>query len=217
MKVAVIFLNYHRKQFADTVKQVNLNNAGHPFSLIEIDMKGISAALNAGIRAAAGHDAVVTMANDILMPNDWLAYMVTHAKLIDKTGMCGIHTVEGQGDLIELNGLKVYQSFTAFGNVLIPMKVIDTIGGFNEDYDPYGMQDGDFALRCNKAGFINYYIAGMSAEHIGHDVGEKNDYRKMKDEGLSVAGEKWAKWAKHYEETGDYNIPIIEMKQMEGE
>lgn len=216
MKVAVIFLNYHRKTFTDRVKSVNLNNAGYPFSLIEIDRKGIAAALNEGIRQAAGHDAIVTMANDILMPDDWLAQMAHHASVIKQTGMCGIHTVEGQGDLTEYDGLKVYQSFTAFGNVLIPMRVIDRIGGFNEEYDPYGMQDADFALRCNRVGFVNYYIAGMKAEHIGHDVGEKTDYRKMKDEGLSLAEEKWNRLMKQYEQDG-YHVPIIEMKQMEGE
>lgn len=193
MKVAIIFLDYQRHDYTQRTISHNLHNAGHDFVFIYIDQKGIAAAINAGIKKAREYnvDAVVTMANDILMPFDWLRIMVDHAKGIKTTGMCGIHTVEGAGQPAEINGFKINQSFTAFGNVLIPMPVINQVGGFNKEYDPYGMQDADFAYRTNKAGYINYYIPGLKAEHIGHDIGSGSDYRKMKDEGLNKAMEIW--------------------------
>lgn len=211
MKVFVIYLNYHPRGY----NVDNISNAGYPCEVKEYQILGIAKAINHGIADAkkGGFDAVVTLANDIRMPNDWLGYMVAHAKLIPETGMCGIHTVEGLEAPEHYNGFLIHRSFTAFGNVLIPMKAINAVGYFNEDYDPYGMQDGDFAYRLNKAGFMNYYIHGLRAEHLGHDAGNGTEYRKMKDEGLHLSGDKWKKWSEQYEQ-GDY---IINYPQYEGE
>ncbi len=206
MKVNVLLLDYHRHEFTERVKNQNFNNACHPFDHVIIDMKGIANAINHGIAQSLHYDAIVTMANDILMPNGWLNAMVRAASLIPNTGMCGVHCVEGKGIEDIINGVKIHKSFTAFGNVLIPMAAINKIGYFNTDYDPYGMQDADYAYRLNKSGFINYYLDGLKSEHIGHDVGQQSEYRKMKDDGLNVAGEKWGKWTAHYESTGDYTI-----------
>ncbi len=208
MKVNVIFLNYYRKEHAEKVKAQNFSNAGHQFDFVEVDMLGISAAINKGIQLSKGYDAVVTMANDILMPNGWLAKMVEAATAIPNTGMCGVHCVEWQGNPEEINGVKVWRSYTAFGNVLIPFTAINAIGYFNPDFDPYGMQDADYAYRLNCSGFVNYYVDGIKSQHIGHDVGNGTEYRKMKDEGLMKAGEIWERAIKKYDETGDYTINL---------
>lgn len=208
MKVLILFLDYQRHDFTERVKQHNFSNACYEFDQITIDKKGIANAINYGIAQASGYDAIVTMANDILMPHGWLNAMVMATSLIPNTGMCGIHCVEGKGDEMLINGIKIHKSFTAFGNVLIPITSIKRIGYFNTDYDPYGMQDADYAYRLNKSGFINYYLDGLKSEHIGHDVGQQTEYRKMKDVGLSVAGEKWARWTAHYDTTGDYTIDL---------
>ncbi len=171
MKVNILFLDYHRHEFTDRVKGHNLTNAGYPYSVMFIDMKGISAAINKGIQASRDYDAVVTMANDILMPDNWLYHMVQAANAIPNTGMVGVHCVEGLEPMTEINGVKVHINFTAFGNVLIPMKAINQIGLFNPDYDPYGMQDADYAYRLNNTGHVNYYLHGLKSEHLGHDVG----------------------------------------------
>ncbi len=213
MKVNVIFLDYERHQFTEKVKQINFSNAGYPFDFVEIDMKGISAAINKGIQLSKGYDAVVTMANDILMPDNWLRRMVEAATLIQNTGMCGIHCVEGLQHVTELNGVNVHIENAVFGNVLIPMGAINTIGYFNTDYDPYGMQDRDFAYRLNCMGHVNYYIANLKSEHIGHDVGNGTEYRKMKDDGLKMCDEKWRHWTKKYQEENDYSINIPEWPQ----
>jgi len=203
MKILVIFLDYLRHDFTkQTLKSIS--DAGYPFDLITIDKKGIASAINDGIDYAKknGYDAIVTCANDIQLPNDWLKHMVHYAQTILNTGMCGIHCVESLENQIEMNGLMVHPTYTAFGNVLIPMKVIDDIGYMNEDYDPYGMQDGDYGLRTNSSGYFNYYIPNIKSEHIGHDVGNGTEYRKMKDEGLALCNDKWNYWSKYYAENG---------------
>jgi glycosyltransferase involved in cell wall biosynthesis len=203
MKVLVIFLDYLRHDFTKQSLH-SIANAGYPFDLITIDKFGIASATNDGFDFAKknGYDAIVYGANDIQLPNDWLKHMVHYAERIPNTGMCGIHCVEGLADQIEMNGLMIHPTYTAFANVLIPMKVIEDIGYMNEDHDPYGMQDSDYALRLNNSGYINYYIPNLKQEHIGHDVGNGTEYRKMKDDGLSLAGPKWGYWTKYYEENG---------------
>lgn len=210
MKVNIIFLDYLRHDFSDKVWATNSQNAGYPFDFVRIDRQGIAAAINEGIALSKDYDAIVTMANDILMPQDWLKKMVSAAEAIPQTGMAGIHCVEGVGEHCTLNGVDISISFTAFGNVLIPMKAIKEVGGFNTEYDPYGMQDADFAYRLNAKGYLNYYITGVKSEHIGHDVGNGTPYRKMKDEGLSKAPEIWTRLTKQYDESGNYTANMIE-------
>src|SRR5687767_6304528 len=128
MEVAIILLDYHRHEFTQRVKDVNLTNANYPFHLITIDRKGIAHALNEGIEKAKGYDAIVTMANNILMPDRWLERMVQATLAIPNTGMCGIHTVEGIKPMQVINGVSIHPNFTAFGNVMIPFKAIDKVG-----------------------------------------------------------------------------------------
>jgi glycosyltransferase involved in cell wall biosynthesis len=212
MKVSIIFLDYLRHDYTARVKAHNLANAGHDFSLVTIDRKGIAAALNEGIMLSRGHDAIVTMANDILMPAGWLANMVAAASAIPETGMCGIHTVEGleNPDPENRNGILIHRNYTAFGNVLIPATAISKVGAFNEEYDPYGMQDADYAHRLLKTGHINYYLHGLRAEHIGHDVGNGTEYRRMKDESLGTALAKWDRLVTKYDQEENYTINLPE-------
>ena len=206
MKVLIIFLDYLRHDYTKQSLQ-SIANAGYPFDLITIDKFGIATATNDGFDFAKknGYDAIVYGANDIQLPDNWLAHMVHYAQTIPNTGMCGIHCVESIGDQIEMNGLMIHPTYTAFANVLIPMKVIEDIGYMNEDHDPYGMQDNDYGLRLNNSGYINYYIPNLKQIHIGHDVGNGTEYRKMKDDGLALASEKWQYWEKYYAENG-YSI-----------
>lgn len=210
MLVNVILLDYDRHEFTQRVKDVNFNNAGYEFDFIVVDMKGISKAINYGIFQSKSYDAIVTMANDILMPNDWLKRMVDAMITIPNSGMIGIHTVESINEPQTINGVQVHIQEAVFGNVLIPMKAIDKIGYFNEAYDPYGMQDRDYSYRLQMTGHLNYYLNGLRAEHIGHDVGQQTEYRKMKDEGLSRCDYLWAEETKKYHDTENYTIYLKE-------
>jgi|GEM_PF-2271523 len=233
MKVGVILLTCGRADLTQRVVDRCLFNSGHNAPVYWVDNgsgyddfmriaalypfdgsyrfeenKGISAAINAGIRMAKteGCDAVVTLANDIMMPDGWLAAMVSAAGAIERTGMVGIHCVETLPPIEELDGVTVHPTFAPFGNTLITMEAIRAVGMFNEDFDPYGMQDTDFGYRTTMAGFRNYYLPHLQSEHIGHDVGQDSEYRRMKDEGLSKAGQIWADAQSRYDETGNYTI-----------
>jgi glycosyltransferase involved in cell wall biosynthesis len=205
MKTAVVLLDYLRHTFTDQCLQ-SFHRGNHPFDLFQIDRLGIAAALNEGIDKTKDYDAVAFCGNDILMPGNWLAMAVQHIDTIPDTGMCGIFCVESLPPLETINGLQVHSQSVIFGNVVIPRKAIDAVGYFNEAFDPYGMQDTDYSYRLTQLGFKNYYMQGLQSQHLGHDVGEQTDYRKMKDEGLNKAADVWGKYTKMYMETNNYTI-----------
>ncbi len=213
MKVAVILLTQNRIDLTTKVCQKNFYNAGIDADCYLIDngsdqvpitiynfqginasygKRGIAEGVNAGIKlvkSKGNYEGVVLMANDILMPDNWLSDFMYYAIKIPKTGIIGIHCVEDLPPLVD----GIHKTHTPFGNNYISMELIDTIGGYNTDYDPYGMQDRDYAERATLAGFTNYYIQGRS-EHIGHDVGNGTEYRRMKDESLQRAQAVWEKY-----------------------
>jgi GT2 family glycosyltransferase len=165
---------------------------------------GISHAINAGIKAAAGYDAIVTLANDILMPRGWLNAMIEHAQRIPDSGMIGIHCVEKLPPISDLN---IHPApCAAYGNVMIPRKALDAVGYFNIAYDPYCTQDDDYGYRLIKSGFINYYLPNLRSEHIGHDVGSGTQYRAMKDASLERNWKLLEKNKQMYDDYQNYYI-----------
>lgn len=204
MRVAAIFLNYgDRKEHTNTVL-AKINQAGHHFDFLMVDKKGIAAAINYGLHSMPGYDAYAILANDILLPINWLAHMVEAATRIPNTGIVGIHCVEWLPE-VDANGVR--PTWCPFGDWLITKELFDKIGYFNEAHDPYGMQDSDYGYRATKAGFYNYYLKDLKSEHVGHDVGSGTEYRKMKDDGLSKAGAIYAESVSLYNETNNLFIP----------
>jgi GT2 family glycosyltransferase len=205
MKVAVIFLNYgERTQYTDNVL-ASINQAGYHFDFTMVDRKGIAAAINYGLAKNPDYDAYAIIANDIKLPPNWLREMVKYAEIIPNTGIVGIHCVEWMPDK-DHNG--VHPTWCPFGDWLVMRSVVNLIGGFNTAHDPYGMQDSDYGYRATKAGFFNYYIPDMRSEHVGSDVGNGTEYRKMKDEGLSKALDTYNHWVNHYTITNNLYLPI---------
>jgi GT2 family glycosyltransferase len=226
MNIAVILLTLNRENLTKQVVDQNFYNSGYnadcylidngsdhvPYNLYNWEgcnasfgKRGIAAAVNKGLKMTKTYDGVCLMANDILMPDNWLSNWVTFAKKIPNTGIIGLHCVEELPPLID----GIHKTHTPFGNNFITRELINSIGGYNEEYDPYGMQDRDYAERAVLAGFTNYYIQGKS-EHIGHDVGNNSEYRKMKDDSLAKAQKVWEKYQPiyHHEKKlyADFNI-----------
>jgi GT2 family glycosyltransferase len=206
MKIAIIFLDYLRHEYTKQTLRT-IANAGYPFDLYTVDMKGIASAINHGLDITKQYDAVAICGNDIEMPDNWLLKMIDHAQKIPMSGMIGIHCVEHVGNPIVVNDVYINHSgMVSFGNVLLTRQAIDAVGYFNTDYDPYGMQDSDYGYRLQMSGFINYYITGVISQHIGHDVGQQTAYRMMKDDGLKLCDKKWLHWTTIYDNTKNYKI-----------
>ena len=216
MNIAVILLSLNRNDLTKRVIDQNFKNSGYnadcflvdngsdhvPYQLydwgydLSKEKRGIAAGFNAGLRMTENYDAVCLLANDILLPQDWLSKWVMFSQRVSKTGIIGIHCVEELPPLID----GIHKTHVPFGNNFITRELIDTIGGYNEEYDPYGMQDRDYAERAIIAGFTNYYLPDLKSEHIGHDVGNGTEYRAMKDASLQKAQAVWEKYQPIYHE-----------------
>jgi GT2 family glycosyltransferase len=215
MKVAILLLTQNRHDLTQRVINQNFYNSGYnadcflidngsdthenfnyPFAGYDLskEKRGIAAGVNAGLKITQDYDAVCLLANDILLPENWLARFVLFAQRIEKTGIIGIHCVEALPPIVD----GVHKTHTPFGDNFITRELIDTIGGYNTEYDPYGMQDADYGERATITGFTNYYLPDMRSEHIGHDVGNGTDYRRMKDESLARAQSVWDKYQDIY-------------------
>jgi len=132
----------------------------------------------------AKSDYIALIGNDILMENNWGKKAIDCAvnNFIEEEGGIGaIHCVQ---DLPPITQRGVHESPGVFGPWIIPRHLLESIGYFCEEYFPYGLEDSDFAMRSHYKGHINYYIPGTRSIHVGHDVGENSDYRKMKDQSL---------------------------------
>jgi GT2 family glycosyltransferase len=215
MKVAILLLAQNRHDLTQRVINHNFYNSGYnadcflidngsdtlrvfdyPFKdcNFSIEKRGIAAGVNAGLRMTENYDAVCLLANDILLPENWLSKFVLYAQRIENTGIIGIHCVEELPPIVD----GVHKTHTPFGDNFITRQLIDKIGGYNQDYDPYGMQDRDYGERATITGFTNYYLPDMRSEHIGHDVGNGTEYRRMKDESLARAQSVWEKYQDIY-------------------
>jgi hypothetical protein len=220
----VIFLDYIRKDYSDKALQ-SINAQNVDFQLLQVEQKGISAAINKGLyhffeKGLAQN--VFICANDIELPQGAFNKMLHVAHHIPETGVSAIHCVEGLPDLQKVNDQDIHPCWGVFGDYLLTRSAFEKVGYWNEDQDPYGMNDSDYCYRLHKAGFLNYYIFGLRGEHLGGDVGSGTEYRKMKDEGLSKAGTIFGEWQKVYD-SGKVHLPYlqesytIKMNQMYGE
>jgi GT2 family glycosyltransferase len=71
--------------------------------------------------------------------------------------------------------------------LMVPRKILDQVGGFDEDFFMYG-EDIDLSYRIQKAGFTNCYFAGTSIIHFKGESTRKGslNYVKMFYKAMSI-------------------------------
>lgn len=126
---------------------------------------------------------ICNMNNDIkTIQKDWLGIMVKELEKEEKRGICGNKLLfpDGRLQLLYLDRKpkeyieKDYGQYnfvkevSAVGgaNMLVKRKVIETIGGNDENFF-YGPDDIDYNLRARKAGFKVIYCGKSRSEHLG--------------------------------------------------
>jgi len=165
---AIIYLNYQDRNI-DTLFH-NIKNAGKHIDLISIvDETGIAYATNKGLRHFNYDyiDYVTIMGNDILEPDNWL--LIRNDFMQDKAiGICSIPLDGSHGDTLDV-----------IANFTISAEVINKVGAFNEELDPYGAIDLDYCTRCRAAGLHTKYIPKTKAIHIEQNGIDVYGYNKM--------------------------------------
>lgn len=154
--------------------------------------EGCARAFNQLFLRAEGN-FICLMGNDIVLPGGWLDTFVKYYEEAKargiKPGLIGFKCATTLPPFTAMKGLKAHWldpiNDKVFGVTFFHREVLETIGGFCEDFFPYGLEDSDFNNRVNLAGFKSFYIPGMESIHVGGDVGEDSEYRKMKDKSLS--------------------------------
>ena len=63
--------------------------------------------------------------------------------------------------------------------MMIPKRILDTVGGFDEEFFMYG-EDIDLSFRIQKAGFKNYYFAESSIIHFKGESTKKGSLNYVK-------------------------------------
>ncbi len=149
--------------------------------------EGIARSLNQLIIRAKGKH-LFFLPNDFLLPPFWALKLIAHAERIEHSGIVGFEGQDLKLPEREVNGLNICMhdpdaslienSFQVFGPILITRELVGRIGGFCEDFHPYGLEDSDLCLRCIKAGLLCYYIPGLVSKHIGDDGANKDNTTK---------------------------------------
>lgn len=182
---AVIILNYKKTDF-DIINQ-NLKSAGHQIDNLQVvNMEGIAKAMNFGIKLSGYADLYTFVSNDILEPDNWLK--IRNNFMTQEIGVCSfpIETPPHYGDQ------------DLIGNLTISRKLYETIGEFNQHFDPYGPIDLDYCARARAAGFKTKYIEGNYSLHP-HQHANGDEYGWIKQELVK------SKWKDHEQNIQGYS------------
>ena len=151
---------------------------------------GLSKGCNQGIKAASG-DYILLLHNDVVVTEGWLSGMIDQMKIYPdiNTGMVGPMTNSTSGtQLVEgipygndLKGMHAYAvdfrqaragktlqewCLAAFC-VLIRRKILDIIGGFDENYECGTYAFDDLCLRSHLAGYRHIIARDVFVHHYG--------------------------------------------------
>lgn len=146
---------------------------------------GAPHARNQAIPHAQG-EYVVFLDDDAMVTPDWLARLLYHAEVDPRSG-CIAPTADraAHGQQISMNCANDPESIAEFAReisrnldrqyfhspvlasfcLLVPRRVLDTIGGFDERFTPWGFEDDDFTLRATLAGFKNRCARDVFVRH----------------------------------------------------
>lgn len=233
MKVAVLILSYNRFELLKKTLSHNIKNAGYEFDLYVWDNGSTddrvlpylrkhtndlaTSPVNMGIARPFNrmmkwvfdkdYDAVVFMANDIKEPANWLAARVKYMQRIPNSGMVSVALHDHGYRPQWVNGVQVHPGHV-IGQFMISRHVFEKIGYFREDFGHYGPIDNDYNVRCDRAGFISYYVPGLKGTHL--DDKDDKKYGYSKSEKIRETWQQFADSISRYDDPANLYIPFNE-------
>ena len=158
---------------------------------------GVSIAANFGWASRdAEYYCKVDNDMEILAP-DWLERLVDVMEHAPEVGMAGYRIFDKHETWPKIlsSGQQFLESRACAGScVLIPRRVHDVCGFWNEDYGRYGYEDVDYNNRAMFAGFLIGYLEGAAGtiRHLGYEgnVDQERENMKLRARTSDVSGEK---------------------------
>ncbi|MGK0219159.1 MAG: GT2 family glycosyltransferase [Planctomycetota bacterium] len=184
--------------------------------------RGAPAARNQALARGYG-DWVCFLDNDIVVTEGWLERAHYHGAVDPRVGcICFVaqraskdqqvaYSGDGSPEQLEAFSKQRLQDFhrkgrdtslfASFG-VLVRNKVIETIGGFDERFSPWGFEDDDFALRSMSAGFKNRVAQDVFVYHAPYPDAAK---------GQRHANHMQANWEAFVTKWGPQDLPMPQL------
>jgi GT2 family glycosyltransferase len=156
---------------------------------------GAPHARNQALPFARG-EYVVFLDNDAMVTPDWLARLLYHAEVDPRSG-CIAPTSDraAHGQQLAMSCADDPVSIAQFARrisadlerqhfraavlssfcLLVPRRVLDAIGGFDERFSPWGYEDDDFTLRATLAGFSNRCARDVFVRHEAYAGRNKSE------------------------------------------
>lgn len=122
---------------------------------------GIATAMNQGIDLGPTDYILKLDADMSFYKRGWLEQLVWAADNIQKAGAFGVSVEKNSYPIFRYQGREYQDHVAHIGGAcfLIPKRIFDKIGYWNEEYDPYGGADGDYGMRIRYAGYKTLYLA----------------------------------------------------------
>lgn len=144
---------------------------------------GIARARNQSLYRATA-DYLVTIDNDVILPEGWLEALKDILDAIPSIGTVGLN-YEARYPIENRNGIDVEikpkYSNVGTATMMFRRSLHEQIGYFTE-FALYGEEDADFGYRAGMLGLDNAYAVGITGKHIGTGKAELPDYLSFKRE-----------------------------------
>lgn len=177
---------------------------------------GVAAGFNELFRKSTG-DYICLVGNDIVLHEGWLEDLIQYNNRIDKSGITAIHCVLDKGEYTPLPAndgdllVKVWAPKTniVYGTCLFKRELLQSVGAFDENFGLYGCEDSQLAWRVSQSGYHNYYLPNQYSTHIGSDLEQSSEYRKMKTDNFKKSEIYLAQSVEKMRKHKNYKIEII--------
>lgn len=171
---------------------------------------GIAGGFNHLLWSFPNYNYYQLMANDIVEPPGWVSRKLEAYDHIPGSGLVSI--CPGQHSYAPrcVDGMWHHPG-DVIGQFMLRAEVFEKVGYFRNDFGPYGPIDNDYNVRCRKAGFTNYYLAGLQSIHLDDHDNTLYGYDKA-----AAVRDTWPKFMESLNDS-EYFIPngecIINAKQ----
>lgn len=167
---------------------------------------GVAGGRNSGLVHATG-DYLVTIDDDVFVPNKWDILMAEACDKIPKLGITGVNVEPAKYPARVYNGANVRPKSGNLGGacLCIPRRVFKSIGYYNY-FSTYGHEDCAMYYRLAHLGLMSAYIVPRG-KHLDTDADKA--YRKAKNDAHkrgSLQLQELSKYLKYMRSTGDVYV-----------